>query len=299
MPADRTPRQMDNPYTDWSPLPTRLPLSWPSGRRVAVCVIVNLEHFEWPPPEGAVVPPSAVRFSAWPHEASHHEYGNRVGVFRVMKALDAHGIRATVAIDAALAERNAFLVDQCRQRDYEFIGHGVTVTQMIGEGMSETAERAYIARALDSVAQATGSRPVGWIGADYGESSRTVAILAELGVRYVCDWPNDDQPYTMNVQSSEMVSLPVTLPLDTVFSLRQGNARAETWARMVQDTVDRLIEESAETGRLLVLNLHPHLIGQPFRAKYLGSALESIVRHRDAIWFATGGEIVDWYLSQR
>jgi allantoinase len=298
VPADRTPRQMDNPYTDWSPLPAREPLNWPDGKRLAVCVIVTLEHFEWPPHEGAIVPPSAVKFSASPHEASHHEYGNRVGVFRVMNALDRHGIRATAAVDAALADQNAFLMDQCKQRNWEFIGHGVTYTQMITEGMSENEERAYIATALNSVAEVAGSRPVGWVGADYGESTRTVGLLAELGVRYVCDWPNDEQPYRMTVQSGEMVSLPVTLPLDTRFTLREGNASAQTWVRMVEDTVDCLLEEGSESGRLLVLNLHPYLIGQPFRVKYLERALASIMRHRDAIWFATGTEIVDWYLSQ-
>ena len=34
-------------------------------------------------------------------------------------------------------------------------------------------------------------------GPEYGESENTVAILADEGIRYVCDWPNDDQPYPM------------------------------------------------------------------------------------------------------
>src|SRR5829696_9387774 len=99
---------MDNPYYDWSPLPTRPALRWPDGARVAVCVIVSLEQVEWLPGPDAAVPPGLVRFGPYPevldvHDLSVHEYGNRVGVFRVLDVLDRHGLRATAAVDAALA----------------------------------------------------------------------------------------------------------------------------------------------------------------------------------------------------
>jgi hypothetical protein len=59
MPANREPRTMDNPYYDWSPISTRAPIRWPGSARVALCVIVNLEHMDWLPPEGSFVAPSA------------------------------------------------------------------------------------------------------------------------------------------------------------------------------------------------------------------------------------------------
>ena len=108
MPANRQPRTMDNPYYDWSPISTRAPIRWPGSARVALCVIVNLEHMDWLPPEGSFVAPSARRRRPYPavtdiHETSYHDYGNRVGAFRVMRVLDRYGIRATAAMDAGVA----------------------------------------------------------------------------------------------------------------------------------------------------------------------------------------------------
>jgi len=290
---------MDNPYYEWSPLVTREPLQWPNGARVALCVIVSLEHVEWSPPKTAVVPPSVSRVGAYPtifdvHEISHHEYGNRVGFYRVAEVLDRHALRATVAIDSMLALGNPFLVEQCRRRGCEFIGHGVSMSRMITEKMTEAEEREYLTQSLDAIRSSTGSAARGWLGPDYGESTRTVRLLAELGVEYVCDWPNDEQPYRMTVPSGDMVALPVTLDGDDVITLRERSIPVQGWARIVKGAFDRLYRDGADTGRLLVLNLHPYLIGQPFRIKYLDEALRHVLR-RPKVWAATGGEIVDWY----
>ena len=299
MPAIREQRLMDNPYYDWQPLPDRESLRWPEDARIALCVIVCLEQIEWLPPAGAHLPPTAVRFGPYPeiidvHEVSHHEYGNRVGIFRVMDVLDRHGIKATAAIDAALAHGNSFIVDQCRKRHWEFIGHGLSFSQAISEQMTEEEEREYIRRSLENVEAAAGESVQGWLSPDYVESTRTVRLLAELGVRYVCDWPNDEQPYRMKVPAGEMVSLPVTFELDDVVAHRERGVPMDGWLRIVTESFDRLYEDGAESGRLLVLNVHPYLIGQPFRIKYLDRALSHMLG-RKGVWVATGREIVDWY----
>jgi peptidoglycan/xylan/chitin deacetylase (PgdA/CDA1 family) len=199
-------------------------------------------------------------------------------------------------MDAVLADGNPFLVRQCQRRGWEFIGHGVAFSRMITEQMSEQEERETIAYSLQALRQATGQTPVGWLGADYGESSRTVALLAELGVRYVCDWPNDEQPYPLKVPSGEIVSLPVMLELDEIFTHRQRFIPIQRWAGMVTEAFDRLYQDGSNSGRLLVLNLHPWLIGQPCRIKYLEQALRHITR-RQGVWAATGSDIVNWYHS--
>jgi allantoinase len=301
MPANRQPRTMDNPYYDWTPISTRAPLRWPGGARVALCVIVSFEHLEWLPPSGAFVAPSSRRRRPYPavtdiHETSYHDYGNRVGGFRVMRVLDRLGLKATVAMDAGVAAGCPTLVQECRSRGWEFIGHGLALSQMITERMPEAQEREHIERSLSAVRQASGRAPAGWIGMDYGESTRTVRLLAELGVRYVCDWPNDEQPYRMKVPRGQMVSLPVAVELDDVITHTQRFIPIQRWATMIMDAFDRLYADGAPTGRLLVLNVHPTRIGQPFRIKYLEAALSHIMR-RQGVWAATGSEIVDWYLA--
>jgi allantoinase len=302
MPSERLPGVMDNPYYDWSPFPNRPPLRWPDDARVAVCVIVSLEHIEWVPPDGALVSPSVVYMGPWPRvwdtgEVSHHEYGNRVGVFRVMKLLDRYGIRATTAMDAALVQLAPTLVHRCQERDWEFIGHGIAASRLISERMTESEERAVIRTSLDVLEEATGRPPVGWLGADYGESTRTVRLLAEEGVHYVCDWPNDEQPYRMKVPNGSMVALPVTLELDDIYTHRRRFIPTHRWAEMAVEAFERLYRDGEQSGRLLVLNLHPWTIGQPFRIKHLEYVLEQVMRNA-GVWVATGGEIVHWYTRQ-
>ena len=63
---------------------------------------------------------------------------------------------------------------------------------------------------------------------------------------------------------------------------------------MIRDSFDTLHRDGAQSGRLLVLSLHPFLIGQPFRIASLDTALGHIVGH-EGVWTATGSEVIDWY----
>ena len=169
---------------------------------------------------------------------------------------------------------------------------------MITSLMSEQQERDYISTSLEALTRATGIRPVGWLGPEYGESARTPQLLADAGIRYVCDWVNDDQPYAMKVTPGELHALPVTLPLDDVIALWDRRMDIDRYEQMIRDTFETLYREGENNGRLIVLHLHPWLIGQPFRIGCLHSALRHIVRH-PGVWAASGKEIIDHYQHAR
>lgn len=299
MPAERR-HGMDHEHYAWSPIVTRPALKWPNDARVALCAIVNLEHAEWQPPEGSFELPTNAGGIGPPRpfpdytRLSHREYGHRVGVFRVLDVLEKHGIRPTVAMDAFTAENYPFLVRHCLQRGCEIIGHGVSVSRVITSRMSEDEERAYIAGAIKTIANATGAAPLGWLGPEYGESARTPGLLAEAGVRYVCDWTNDEQPYSMTTGQGELFALPIMLELDTIFTLWERRFPVDGYAQNIKEAFDVIYRDAADSGRLLTLNLHPWLIGQPHRIGFLDSALEHITR-TPGVWAATGWEIIDWY----
>jgi len=294
-------RGMDHGHYAWAPLnATRAPLTWPGSARVALCVIVTLEHMEWRRPAGSYQVPNLAGgygqgpfpdVTAW----SHREYGHRVGIFRVLDVLERHGIRPTVAMDALTAEHYPFLVRHCLARGAEIIGHGISVNRMITSRMTEEEEREYIRASLDAVARATGKLPAGWLGPEYGESVNTPRLLAQAGIRYVCDWANDEQPYALQVPSGELHALPVTLPLDDISALWDRRIGIDRYSDMIREAFDTLYREGDESGRLLVLNLHPFLIGQPFRIGFLDTALRHIVGHPE-VWAATGSEIIDSYV---
>ena len=300
MPGERR-YGMDHEHYDWSPLVKRGVLRWPENARVALCVIVNLEHMEWSPPEDSYTLPTLAGglgqrpFPDYPR-LSHREYGHRVGIFRVLDVLDKHGIRPTVAMDALTAENYPYLVDHCLKRGCEIIGHGISVSRMITSNMSEQQERDYIQASVEALRRATGQSPAGWLGPEYGESSRTPQLLAEAGIRYVCDWANDEQPYPLKALKAQLFALPIMLELDDVNALWTRRVGVDRYGGMLVECFDTLYRDGAQNGRLLALNLHPWLIGQPFRIGYLDEALGAMMR-RQGVWAASGSEIVDWYQS--
>jgi len=174
---------MDQKYWDWSPIVKRPPLQWPDGARLAVCLLVDLGHYEWQPPESAFDPPTHTP----PHSQNPYpdyvtvtfrEYGHRVGIFRMMDVFDKYKVSATVPMDAHTAQHYRILVEECQKREWEIIGHGITQRQAISSLMSEAEERRYIARSIDALTAATGKMPLGWLGPEHSQSTRTPAILA-------------------------------------------------------------------------------------------------------------------------
>jgi allantoinase len=293
---------MDHEHYDWSPFNAQRPmLWWPENARVALCVIVTLEHMEWRPPEGTFQNPALAGGygpSPFPDVTrwSHREYGHRVGFFRLLDALTGHGLKVTVAMDVLTAQHYPFLVRHCQDRGCEIMAHGISVSRLITSKMSEEEERQYIRTSLQDLSHATGVVPLGWLGPESSESARTPQLLAQAGIRYVCDWTNDEQPYTMNTPEGNLVALPVMLPLDDVHALWDRHLTIARYVQMLKESFDTIYQEGAENGRLMVLNLRPWLTGQPFRVRYLKEALAYITGHQ-GVWTATGSEIVDWYCN--
>ncbi len=291
---------MDHPHYPFSALPGRPRLAWPKQARVAFWVLLHLEYWEMTPPGDAVRDARfqsefgsfAPDYRTW----SQREYGNRVGIFRLFDVLDRHGIKVTVAAGAAALERYPYLVGEIRRRGWEVAAHGTYANHMISSRMSEEEERAFIARSIDAVEAATGARPTGWLGQDSGESARTPVLLAEAGLDYVMDWPNDDQPYAMTV-GRPFVAIPNPAEWDDVQLLWHRRVAMARYPQLVAEAMETLHEEGAESGRIFGLGLHPWLMGMAHRIRYLDEALGRVAAF-DRVWQATAGEIAAWTLSE-
>lgn len=289
-------------YYRREPIVTRSPFRWPHGARAACAIVVSAEYYEMQPPADAFMPPNLPGgFGKGPYpdfrNYSARAYGNRVGVFRIFEALDWHGIKATVALDALTVEFCPQLIPHIMRRNFEVVGHGQSISRMISSRMSENDEREYIRSTLDTIKRAIGFAPRGWHGPEYGESARTPALLAQLGVQYVLDWPNDEQPIMMTTEHGRITSLPMLIDFDDVYVLFHRKISVARWQRMVEEGLDQIIQDSNESGRMLVLNFHPWLIGHPFRIGFV-EALFANLKRRDGLWLATTGEIAAWCETQ-
>lgn len=294
MPAERRPG-MDHDYYAWSPLPDRPQLQWPNGEPLALSVVVLLEYVELDPPAGSRTSATlAGGLGPRPHPnyalLSHREYGHRVGIFRVLDALANAGVPPTVAVDVRTAEEYPWLVGHCIDAGAEIVAHGLSVSQAITGEMNELSERAYISETLGRLERATGSRPTGWLGPEYGESARTPALLAAAGLQYVLDWCNDEQPYAMTVPEGRLTAVPTMVEYDDAFALWTRRMTPDSWAAMLETGADRLRRDGAMSARCLCFAVRPWLVGQPFRIGALERALAAITSPGD-IWAATTGEL--------
>jgi allantoinase len=278
-----------------SPMPSRPAWHLPDGARIAFCVFVYFEHFELDPPAGAHRDP---RFDGtlgdfYPNYRAHtqFEYGNRVGIFRVLRALDRHGLVATVAANASACDRYPFLVEEFRRRGYEFAAHGGSATRMITSAMSDADQRAEIARSIETVTRTTGQRPRGWVSQDYGESTRTPSHLAEAGLAYVADWGNDDRPYFLRT-TPPLVSIPNQADWDDVQLVWHRQVALAVYRDTICEAFDALYEDAATSSAFFGLHLHPWFIGWPHRIGYLEAALTRIME-KPSVWQTTAGRVAD------
>ncbi len=291
---------MDHDRYDWSMLPRRQPVVWPGGARVALWVVPALEWFPLDMKGVPFKPPGAMQ-TAYP-DLRHYtlrDYGNRVGIFRLMKALDLHGIRASVAVNAAVAVRYPSLLQACTQRNWEVIANGLDMDHLHHGALAVADEKPLIETTLALLRRASGQAVRGWLSPAKSESAATLDLLRAAGVDYVCDWVNDDMPFAMRTDSGVLHAMPHPIDMDDITILVQNHHTEDDFRDQLCDQFDVLYRESAtQGGRIMAISLHPWVIGQPYRIKALEDALAHIMRHR-GVWAATSCEILDAWTSQQ
>ena len=296
MPAERRPG-MDHDLYRFSAIPDRPGFAWPGGARLALWPVLYLEAWEVTPPAGSHRDPSYggefgtyhPDFRTW----STREYGNRVGIFRVIEVLARHRLPVTVAANAEALRRHPRLVEAVLRHGWEIAAHGSHATRMLTSRLDAAAERAVIADALAAVEAAAGRRPRGWIGQGFGESDRTPHLVAEAGFDWIGDWPNDDRPYPMTT-TPPLLSLPYHPEWDDARLFMVRRVPAWTWPALVARAAGRLLRDAATGGRMMSVGIHPWVFGQPHRIRHLDDGLARILE-MGGVWPATGSAIADAY----
>jgi allantoinase len=275
---------------DYSPIVERESIRWPGGARVAFYVGLNVEHFQIDRPSTSLNPATAELIPD-PLNYGWRDYGPRVGIWRVIESLDRHGIRASALVNSDVAERYPQIIEAGRDREWAWLAHGRD-NSTLQTDMSVDEERAYLTGVVETIEKAAGQRPRGWLGPGLTETFHTPALLAELGLTYVLDWTNDDQPYRLKVPG--MLGVPYSVELNDLGLFTMQGLRGSDFVQIVKDQLDQLYAESADSGRVMALALHPFVIGQPFRRKYLDQALDYVASH-PGVWLTTSDDIAAHY----
>jgi peptidoglycan/xylan/chitin deacetylase (PgdA/CDA1 family) len=224
------------------------------------------------------------------------QYGNRVGVPRILKMLKTHGIPATFYVPAVAA-----LIYPDEQRQVIAEGHEIGIHSWIHELNSVLpydAEKDLMLRAADTLEKITKVRPVGARTASWDFSPHTLRIEKEMGLLYDSSLMADEDCYelVMDGEPTGVIELPVEwVRDDAVYFMmhRFQSLRPYTPPADVLDIFRREFDAAYEEGGIFQLTTHPHIIG--YRSRIW--ILDELIRHAKAkgdVWFATHREVVEF-----
>ncbi|MDQ4061951.1 MAG: polysaccharide deacetylase family protein, partial [Pseudomonadota bacterium] len=269
----------------------RAAYDWPNGTRLAVYLGLNLEHFAFGEGLGAELAPGGpqpdVLNFAW------RDYGNRVGVWRLLELFDALGFPASVLVNSSIYGYCPEVMDAVRARGDEVVGHGRTNAERQGV-LDEPAERALIRETTHVIAAAEGRTPAGWLGPWISESRVTPDLLAEAGYRYLLDWCMDDQPVWLSTRGGgRILAVPYPQEVNDIPAIVARKDSASQFADMIVDNFDEMLEQAAQGPLVMGIALHPYIVGQPYRLRHLRRALAHIADRRAHVWITTAGAVAD------
>lgn len=291
---------MDHERYDWSMLGQRKPVLWPGGKSLALWVNVGMQFFPMNPQKK---PLSVAGNMTMPYPDLRHfslrDYGNRVGIFRLLEAFDRYLVKPTFSFNTRLAERYPRLLREIVERGDEISAHSWSMDTAHAGGLDPGAETELVKRSIGRLRELSGCNIRGWLSPGKIESEITPELIKAEGIDYFSDWVNDDMPYRFNTANGPLWAMPLSTELEDRFVLMDNLHPAASWAEQVCDACDLLLEESrAEGGRILALNIHPWVIGQPHRIRYLEQALEYITA-QPQVWSASASTVLDCFAAQQ
>ena len=259
------------------------PASWPGGNRCAVALSFDSDHDTHELRDGG----RSIGRMSW------GQYGNRVGVPRILELLRRTHIPATFFVPAVSA-----LLYPDEQRRVVAEGHEIGLHGWIHELNSilpEKDERELHLRSAETLTAITGVRPVGMRTPSWDFSPATLRIQREMGLLYDSSLMADDDPYELDQdgEPTGIVELPVEWIRDDAvyFNMNRFQAlRPYTPPPAVLDIFRREFDQAYEDGGLFLLTMHPHVIG--YRSRMF--ILEELIRHmqsRAGVWFATHRDV--------
>jgi len=238
------------------------------------------------PPQGQPMLPDHPNWS-W------HEYGMRVGFWRLKRMFERLKISPTVTLNARVCETYPQVVQACIDNGYELNAHGYDQVPM--HKLDDQKE--VIDRSIAIIAKFQGRPPRGWFGPGLTQTFDTLDHLAAAGIEYIGDWVLDDEPVTLRTAHRPVVALPYNFELHDIVMMALQNHSSDEMYRRVKDHFACLYAESQQRPKFMAIAMHPYLSGVPHRIAHVESAFQDILSKPGVVCW-DGETILDWYLRQ-
>jgi peptidoglycan/xylan/chitin deacetylase (PgdA/CDA1 family) len=270
---------------------------WPGQERLALSIVVNVEEGSEqsiaegdrgpePVDELGIVPRKPMRNYS---NESNYFYGIKRGAPRVMDLLESRNLTATFTAAALSLERAPELTKRIVAGGHEVCSHGWRWIHQFQ--MDEAQERAFIAKAVESIERTTGARPVGWLSR-YLLTENTRRLLVEAGFQYHMDDYSDDQPFWDTVDGKPILIMPYAVDSNDMKMWTAPAYTPEQWYRYAVDTFDQLYREGADEPRMMSFGLHLRIVGRPGRFVWLERFVDHVLSKGD-VWITSRRAIAD------
>ncbi len=286
-------RGMDQDGYAWRLSIDRPRIAWPGGKAIALMIVVPIEHHMLNPSGKPFKHPGAMQ-TPYP-DLRHYttrDYGNRVGVYRILKELKAAGLKATFPINAAALGRFGPLIRAIEADGHEIAAYGWDTDSIHWGGMDVDHERTLVAKtraAFDS----HGLRPSTWMSPARQQSFSTLDLIAEQGFTVCLDWEMDQVPVLVRTDLGQMTCVPLFNELDDRKLLIDQRQTETEWRDQILEACGQLKAEHARFGgQVLSFTLTPYVSGQPFRLWAVREALTALGGD-PAVWNADAKTIAE------
>ncbi|MDP6926267.1 MAG: polysaccharide deacetylase family protein, partial [Rhodospirillales bacterium] len=278
----------------YSAIVDRPKLILPNDAKMVVWTIINVEQWDnggpmprsvLPPPMGQPLLPDLPNW-AW------HEYGMRVGFWRLHECFQRFNITPTMALNGIVCQSYPRIAQAGINAGWEFMGHGF----IQGPMHRVEDQREAIQHTNEAIKNFTGKLPTGWECPGLTETDETIDILADEGIKYVADWVLDDQPVRITTENGSMVSVPYSVETNDIPIFALQNQPSDAMYKRTIDQFERLYVESETVTRVMAISVHPYLSGVPHRIGYLEKIYEHI-QTKPGVLMWTGEQIYEWYAS--
>ncbi|TNE38577.1 MAG: polysaccharide deacetylase [Alphaproteobacteria bacterium] len=274
----------DQDHYQWRPVGERGSSRLSGGESLAVAIVTPLEFFMLDPSGKPFKHPGAM---VTPYPDLRHyttrDYGNRVGVYRLLDAYAAAGIKVTFAVNGRLLERVQPLIADITAEGHEIAAHGYDTDSLHWGGLDLETERSYVARTRETFDRA-GLQPRVWLSPARQQSFNTLDLIGEAGFEICLDWETDTVPLTMNTKQGEITAFPMLNELDDRNLLIAKHMKEDEWRDQILEATDMMVTEAPRYGAsVFAFTMTPYIAGLPYRMWAVRDILSALAGNADVL----------------
>ncbi|MBI2911981.1 MAG: polysaccharide deacetylase family protein [Chloroflexi bacterium] len=282
--------------------PRRPPIRWPNDARIAIIPAIAFET--WPADLGTAgsqqnesrrLPPRDAPFTRNLASITDREFGERIGVQRLLDLFEHEGVHTTFFVNGRNLERLPDLL-----REIKAQGHEIGTESYIHDYSymkTPEAEHEDLRKTVAACERVLGERPLGYLSAGVAPTDATPGLIAREGYLYWCDLQHEELPYTLRVDGRHLVALTYMHYINDYSTNKPGDRTPRQLLEIWKDTFDWLYREGEHYPSYMIWGNHPFLSGRPYRAR----VLEEFIRYTKGfpgVWYCRAVDVARWWNEQ-